>query len=244
VYPDDDKDTSTNTEKKIGQQIDATNLGIQVRSKRGINKGGVKYVFAREEDKKTFVEEMHKNRAGVKARVEEPKVSQCRLILYDVERNWSEAEIRDKINRQNFGGDQVATEASLKFCFRQGRKESSTMHWIVEATPTTRTKLMEKRQLYMGYTRHSIKDYIAVTRCYKCHKYGHPARYCRGDITCGHCAKTGHDAKDCPDKEANPKCINCITGKQKDTNHEVTNRDRCKSYQLALQAVVARTEYG
>ena len=241
IYPDDDKETSTNTEKIIGQQIDATTLGIQVKSKRGIARGGLKLEFARENDKKTFVEEMKKKRAEVKARVEEPKVNRCRLILYDVERCWSAEQIRERINRQNFGGDEVATETSLKFCFRQGPKEGSIMHWVMEATPETRLKLMEKRQIYLGYTRHTVRDFIAVTRCYQCHKYGHPARYCRGDITCGHCAKIGHDAKDCTDKDADPRRINCITGKQRQTNHEVTDRNRCKSYKLALQAVVQRT---
>ena len=51
-----------------------------------------------------------------------------------------------------------------------------------------------------------------LTQCYKCQRYGHVARACRGVVRCTYCAK-GHTVKDCPLKEAqdikDKKCANC-----------------------------------
>jgi hypothetical protein len=53
-----------------------------------------------------------------------------------------------------------------------------------------------------------------VRRCYKCHKFGHIARYCNNQARCGCCAGIAHDGGEanCPEKgeEGRKKCVNCM----------------------------------
>ena len=52
-----------------------------------------------------------------------------------------------------------------------------------------------------------------VQRCYKCHKFGHIARYCNNQARCGYCIRIVHDGGEanCPEKGegGQKRCVNC-----------------------------------
>ncbi|KAH9360249.1 hypothetical protein HPB48_019833 [Haemaphysalis longicornis] len=58
------------------------------------------------------------------------------------------------------------------------------------------------------FTMYPVEKYIEpVVRCYKCQRYGHIARTCRGTLRCKTCSGP-HDYKECLTKRQ-PKCANC-----------------------------------
>ena len=50
-----------------------------------------------------------------------------------------------------------------------------------------------------------------ITQCFKCQRYGHVAKSCRNEITCGHCAEN-HHSEDCTHKTtpSRRKCVVCL----------------------------------
>jgi hypothetical protein len=61
-----------------------------------------------------------------------------------------------------------------------------------------------------------VEPYYAATqvrRCYKCHKFGHIARYCSNRARCGCCSGVAHEGGEanCPEKGegGRKKCVNC-----------------------------------
>jgi hypothetical protein len=86
------------------------------------------------------------------------------------------------------------------------------------------------------------RDYISVSRCYKCQGFGHVAKYCRVNYDIGaHCAESGHSTRQCCSKDKNASCVNCRKAWKKG-DHAVSSVD-CPMYKKALKLAVARTSY-
>ena len=58
----------------------------------------------------------------------------------------------------------------------------------------------------IGFTVHTVRTYIPhPRRCFKCHKFGHPLKYCRSpNSVCPRCSSTLHTSCEHP-----PCCPNC-----------------------------------
>ncbi|KAL1442147.1 hypothetical protein MTO96_030925 [Rhipicephalus appendiculatus] len=63
-------------------------------------------------------------------------------------------------------------------------------------------------KINLGFTRHELEDYVETPpRCFKCQRFGHVAKHCRGEQRCKHCGGP-HDFKTCTSKEK-LVCANC-----------------------------------
>src|ERR1700755_2990017 len=59
-----------------------------------------------------------------------------------------------------------------------------------------------------GFLSYRIRPYYPYPlRCYKCQKFGHGSKTCRGEETCGYCAQL-HSTSSCS-RSQGPKCMNC-----------------------------------
>ncbi|KOC58612.1 hypothetical protein WH47_06590 [Habropoda laboriosa] len=80
---------------------------------------------------------------------------------------------------------------------------------------------------------YKIKEYINITRCYKCHAYGHVSKHCSATQTCECCSSPDHLHEKCPTR-TKPKCPLCTRFKRKDTNHSVRSKE-CPEYKRQLE---------
>ncbi|KAH7986174.1 hypothetical protein HPB52_025154 [Rhipicephalus sanguineus] len=63
-------------------------------------------------------------------------------------------------------------------------------------------------KINLGFTRHELVDYVETPpRCFKCQRFGHVAKHCRGEQRCKRCGGP-HDFKTCTSKEK-LVCANC-----------------------------------
>lgn len=63
------------------------------------------------------------------------------------------------------------------------------------------------KHLKVGYIRVPVTAYIpAPLRCFKCQKFGHGLKVCKGDTTCAKCGQIDHDTDNCSNEV---KCRNC-----------------------------------
>ena len=69
----------------------------------------------------------------------------------------------------------------------------------------------------VGWRRVAVRKYVPdPTRCFRCQRFGHVARSCKGKERCGKCSALGHSSKSCEESEL--KCAGC------DGNHEAWSR--------------------
>lgn len=133
------------------------------------------------------------------------------MIMYDVPRDIPEKEIPACMRKQHQDRLNQNDVAAIKFCFRTGRKDQEETNWVMEVPPPpqVREKLLQGK-IFISWNACKVRDYIAVSRCYKCQGYGHVAKYCRVSYEiCAHCEESGHSTRECPNKENNPSCVNC-----------------------------------
>jgi hypothetical protein len=109
------------------------------------------------------------------------------------------------------------------------------------APPKVREKLIMGK-IYISWNACKVRDYISVSRCYKCQGFGHVAKYYRVNYEiCAHCAKSGQSTRQCCSKNKNASCVNCKkAGKKGD--HAASTLD-CPMYKKALELAVAITSY-
>ena len=72
-----------------------------------------------------------------------------------------------------------------------------------------------------GYCNLRVELYVPnPLRCYKCQKFGHGSRACRGLMACVNCSENDHESIDCNEE---PKCTNCSG------NHKASSK-QCPSF--------------
>jgi hypothetical protein len=86
--------------------------------------------------------------------------------------------------------------------------------------------------VHIGYLRVRVQLFVpSPMRCFQCHRFGHPSKYCKASPACVKCGKESHD-DDCV-----AKCINCQGG------HSANSKD-CPKWRLEAEIQKVRAEQG
>ena len=160
------------------------------------------------------------------------------VAVYGVPHNLTPEELVTAVHNQNFPEvppSDFAKDFQPKFKF--GPKNQDVEHWAVAVTPTLRNTLRSLERIYVDYRSAQIKDFLSITRCLKCAGMGHhAAKYLAPHVSL-RCGSSSHKEQVCN----NPTiCIPCRRRGQTCAN---AGERECVSYQLALKALIARTNY-
>ncbi|KAJ8674800.1 hypothetical protein QAD02_010586 [Eretmocerus hayati] len=151
------------------------------------------------ETKKAFMTELDKltassNLTDKGLTVSIKALKKPKIIVYDVDRDLSEADFKDMLferNEELFGGI-TKTDLANNIAGRLKGKTAANkevFNWIVEVTPDIRNRLIRAGRIYLGYASCRLNDHISVPTCYKCQAYNHVSKYCEANAdTCMHCA--------------------------------------------------------
>ena len=134
-----------------------------------------------------------------------------------------------------------ASEDDTKILKRINSRTSPTDRVIVRSTSDFRDRVMRIGRVFIGASSFRVEDFVNVLKCFKCQRYGHAAKNCSHDAACGLCSG-GHITRDCPNKDQNFKCINCIRNNKPISDHS-TNWRKCPFYITAIINQTESTEY-
>ena len=113
---------------------------------------------------------------------------------------------------------------------------------VVQLPARHYSNIMNKGRVFVMWRSYRTSEYVNITRCYKCHGYGHIAKVCNSpDQLCSVCGRKEHLRNDCP-KKNHPKCVNCIRAKRKDSKHQVNSRD-CPEFLRQLELYNNRIQW-
>lgn len=170
-----------------------------------------------------------------------------RMQVLDVPEKITAEEMEENL-RQKQNLPEYVPENFLGKIFKFGgsnkKQGSSTTTWIVEVHPAARNYFSQVGRIFTSWRSHTIRDFVLVSRCYQCQRFGHIAKFCTSQKQCGFCASTEHESKDCTSREKPEchKCANCLRSGAREVNHH-TAQDKCPIYQHRLQEKIDSTDY-
>ena len=129
-----------------------------------------------------------------------------RLVILNIPEEISIDNVEDTLLAQNSDLNLKQGDINAKFSY-QTKKHGRNL--VIEVEAGTRKLLLQKK-IKLGWQICAVHDYVVATRCYKCSKYNHRARECRGEECCPLCAGS-HKMKDCSANPQEYKCINCLS---------------------------------
>jgi hypothetical protein len=167
-----------------------------------------------------------------------------KIQIFDVPKNMEKDELISEISKQDTLPDTIPKDF-IKSAFKTGQPKDDSNTWVIELHPAARNHFMRIGKIYIQWKSLNIKDYLRVTRCFNCQKYGHVSKYCQSEKQCGICAATNHETRNCmvKDNEQKHKCANCVRSRQSNTNHQAGDSE-CPIYLFKRQDLINNTLYG
>ncbi|XP_039313845.1 uncharacterized protein LOC105203452 [Solenopsis invicta] len=221
------------TNKEIKEQVIKSLRHVKERLKiRSIKQMRRKGLII-EVDSKKDVEALSKVDLSKKQlKIEQPKKFLPSLIVYDVEKELKEDEILQNLINKNFDHlsdvelDKLKEVVKVRYRYRN---RENRLNWIIQMPGKYLSYIVNKGRVYMQWQTYRAREYINISRCFKCHSHGHVAKICTNpDQLCEICGSKEHLKKEC-DKTEEPRCMNCIRTRRKENRHSVRSKD-CPEY--------------
>nr|XP_018915290.1 PREDICTED: uncharacterized protein LOC109042819 [Bemisia tabaci] len=237
------EDASDPDGNKVKEQIKdiIKDQGWRVQGLAKTKTGAILTVKGTEEEVNRRLKEIPVIREG-KLTMREVKDKKPMVRINGVDSDIKEEELIEEIRSKNFQGwdKEVFKKAVGKGIKKKTRNEKFAT-WILEVSGQLRQQILDMGTVFVAYNGCRVWDHIDILRCYKCHKFGHPAKRCgEKEEVCSWCGKTGHRRADC--KVAAPTCPCCSSQKIR-ADHDVFDHG-CPSLIREMEWIVRRTDYG
>ena len=246
VKPKDNKQRSALTRETVQEKINPYSLGTSVSRIKHISNGGVAICCndtSVDKIRKEAVEKLGKEYEIATVEKKNPKLKIHFVNNKDVE---NEEEFKEKIIFHN--QLDCTKEAFLfKVIHKINIKNNvRNCHVIVEVDPMTYKELYRNDYIQTGWKGCRYSDYINITQCYRCWKFGHIAKKCTSpNDKCSKCAGA-HKYSECTSEELT--CVNCkyavevLKVKNLALNHCAYDKN-CEAYKRIFEKVKNKIEY-
>lgn len=153
----------------------------------------------------------------------------CKIIIYNINENIDIPDITLAISSKV--QDEIP---ELNFIRRVERKSSKKYNYIIEVPHHVACQLINARNFIINDCVCHVKKFIKIIRCFKCHQYGHLAKFCTKIKICGWCGES-HESEKCSKP---PQCTNCVHNNNTynhsfNTNHPAFSKS-CSSFKFYI----------
>ena len=119
-------------------------------------------------------------------------------------------------------------------------RNKRTHNWVVGVD--RKRILVNGSRIYNQWQAHRVVDYIDVTRCFKCQKFGHVSKYCQQkEERCRHCSQQGHGYKICLNLN-NPPVFTSYKQNKLPAAHRIADKT-CPSFIKDAKQQLLRTNF-
>ncbi|KFM71607.1 Hypothetical protein in type I retrotransposable element R1DM, partial [Stegodyphus mimosarum] len=241
VYPKDKEVTSEEVKTNLVTNINPDTLQIGVKSLTKIRRGGVLIEMNKREEIQILEEAIKENQKLKK--IMEPKRPiklNPRVIIYNVDKDISGEGLKDYLIKRNIELENADIEVKFSMNAKYGT------NWVISIDPNSYQKLMKTKKVNIQWSRKNIREYLKITQCINCLKFGHTKRTCNMEKCCSKCLNQGHIHSECKEKEN--KCVNCSHANEihklnLDTKHNSFDKG-CACKERELENLKRRIDYG
>lgn len=111
-------------------------------------------------------------KAELEARID-PE-TEPRMIVHGVPVIYGTNEIKQQIITMNHLTS-ADNDINVKYVYK-AKNNSRVTSAVIEVFPTVRHQLIELTEIYVGWSRCKIEDYVRIHQCFKCLRVGHSAK--------------------------------------------------------------------
>ena len=171
------------------------------------------------------------------------RLRNSRLVIINIPEDTSTENLEDTLIAQNPDLHLGKGNVKGKFCYETNKH---IRHLVMEVGAQTRKLLLQKK-VKLGWLICKTEDYVVANTCFKCSRFNHCFRDCRGEETRPLCAGR-HMLQECTAFPMEFTCINCLTynkynqNKNICTNHSSLDKN-CPSLQAILEKYRQNTYY-
>ena len=223
-------------------KVNPTEIKVGINSFKSLKNGRVLIETNSKEELEALEKDINAKCEG-KLEANAHKLRNPRLVIINIPEEISVGNVEDILLAQNTDVNLKQGDIKAKFCY-ETRKH--TRNLVMEVDAQTRRLLLQKK-VKLGWQICNIEDYVVASRCYKCSRFNHRARDCRGEETCPLCAGS-HKLKECTSDPQEYKCINCLSYNKYNQKNPIcanhTSLDKnCPSLQAVLEKLRKNTDY-
>jgi len=160
------------------------------------------------------------------------KLRNPRLVIISIPEEISIGNVEDTLLAQNTDVNLKQGDIKAKFSY-ETRKHNRNL--VMEMSAQTRNLLLHKK-VKLGWQIYKIEAYVVATRCYKCSRFNHRARECRGEEICA----GSHRLKKYTTYRQEYKCINCLSYNKHNQNTICVNHTSLDKYWPSLHAILEK----
>ena len=220
--------------KLMKSKVNPTEMKVGITSLKSLRDGRVVIEASSKNEIVTLGEKIGEM-CGEDLDVTMQKLRNPRLVLLNIPKDITPENVEETLTIQNPELDLKEGNIRAKFCYTTKRK---IRNLVIEVDSDTQKKLMQAR-IKLGWTICRADDYIVARRCFRCIRYNHNFRDCKGEETCPMCTGS-HKLKECTAAKSEHKCINCLIynkhhqTNQVDTAHSSLDKN-CPSLLAVLE---------
>jgi len=201
-------DTRNNDEIKtaIKDKLKDVRNKLKIREMKQMKNKGI-IIEVKDEKDLNLIKGSKLEEIGLKT--QEPAKFHPTVIIYDVEKDLQVEEMIDELIGKNLNhvDKEYLSEIRNEIKFiRSYKVREEKLNWIIQIPDPLYGILVDRGRIFMSWRTYRVKEYLNLTRCYRCYGFGHTAKMCRHtDQMCDICGDTKHLKNECPRKD-DPQC--------------------------------------